>query len=753
MDFRILGWVEARNDSGTKVTHGGAKAVLAVLAVLLLDRDRDRVSTARLAQALYPEGWLDAADAERKKRENTVRNTVDRLRGALDDDIVDGEHRVGYRLRRKPDELDADRFDRLAVDGRAAWNRKDAQAAARLLSTALDEWNGDPLDGLDPTPFVEQHRRLLRAGREDAEDLLVQANLEVEGPTAQLAAWIDGLLEKDPQRRSLWESLMRLEYRRAGPTTALATYKRAVSAYRDTDLPVPDTLRGLAMRITAQDPGLDQDIRHEKRSRGGVSRPDPLEPAVFPVGRDVSSPARLIWARSGVLPYTARPEVLAELQTWMSADEAFAMCVVGGRGGSGKTHLGVALCEHASWLEWLNGFLPETADQATFDALGGAASGRLVVVDYAENRVEQFGRVAALTATASVKHPVRVVLLVRAVPRLDNDWSFVLRYRGSAPLEAALDQAKQWILDDLPLGPKERLRLLTVAMKALGEHIGIPVSVPSPEQAESAMAGELFTSPLMVVIDAVRAVQGDPETATGDEKPRATRAEMLGGLLRHEQRYWEVQARLLGLAASPELLRRVVALATLTGAAKDQEAVGLLRLIPNLADARAERRFDLADWMHELYPSGPDWWNPLEPDLLGEHLVATADTTPAIVAAMLTRDDHLAQLARVLDVCGRLAADQPELQDTLQPILSEALVRLCRIAANEGKQDRPRPYGSTTMADALNCAAREIKPTVVPEALTCLPGRDRNLTELGKTLQSLYSAQRRRRLPPEQGPS
>ncbi|WP_461189934.1 hypothetical protein [Arthrobacter sp. Z4-13] len=70
----------------------------------------------------------------------------------------------------------------------------------------------------------------------------------------------------------------------------------------------------------------------------------PLEPAVAPVGRSVTSAARLVRARSGVLPYVDRGGNLAALSEWVGLPEPFALCIIGGRGGSGKTRLGVELC-------------------------------------------------------------------------------------------------------------------------------------------------------------------------------------------------------------------------------------------------------------------------------------------------------------------------------------------------------------------------------------------------------------------------
>jgi hypothetical protein len=80
-----------------------------------------------------------------------------------------------------------------------------------------------------------------------------------------------------------------------------------------------------------------------------------LEAAVVPVGENVSSPARLLRARSCVLPYTARVGLLEQLREWVFAPGAFSIALVGGRGGSGKTRLGVEVARHAARAGWLSG--------------------------------------------------------------------------------------------------------------------------------------------------------------------------------------------------------------------------------------------------------------------------------------------------------------------------------------------------------------------------------------------------------------
>src|SRR5262249_12878995 len=101
--------------------------------------------------------------------------------------------------------------------------------------------------------------------------------------------------------------------------------------------------------------------------------------------------------------------------------------------------------------------------------------------------------------------------------------------------------------------------------------------------------------------------------------------------------------------------------ATLAGARDDAEAQALLDLIPDLVDERGatvRRRVD--GWLRDLY-DGPDRWNPLRPDRLGEALVARVlaeqdDVGVALLTAVLGLVSD-AQVERALDVLVRLAAN------------------------------------------------------------------------------------------------
>jgi len=271
------------------------------------------------------------------------------------------------------------------------------------------------------------------------------------------------------------------------------------------------------------------------------------------------------------------------------------------------------LCRAAAPAGWLCGLLDGAAEPAAVEALADVPTPRLVVVDYAESRAEQLEvLLPALNEKATAKSPVRVLLLVRASPRHD-DWSEPLRGRGDW-LDTVLDDTAQQILNERPLTPAERAALFTAAAIAFADwdHSDLPAeTLPIPDPPWT-LEQPAFATPLLVVTAAYLTVHGARDLPT-------TREGLLEELTGHEDRYWRSTSTTLGLDAA--LRGRIVATATLAGADTEDEARQMLQLLPDLADATAERRGQLARWVRDLYP-GPRWWNPLEPDLLGEHLVA-----------------------------------------------------------------------------------------------------------------------------------
>lgn len=79
-------------------------------------------------------------------------------------------------------------------------------------------------------------------------------------------------------------------------------------------------------------------------------RPVPLEPAWIELPPDVTSPARLLRARYGVVPYLPPADLGERLASWCHSPAPFALRVVAGAAGAGKTRIAIELCRTLSGL-------------------------------------------------------------------------------------------------------------------------------------------------------------------------------------------------------------------------------------------------------------------------------------------------------------------------------------------------------------------------------------------------------------------
>ena len=73
--------------------------------------------------------------------------------------------RAGYELELAPGQLDADEFERLAAEGRAALSYGDPAAAARCLRDALALWRGPPLEDFAYESFAQAEIARLEEAR------------------------------------------------------------------------------------------------------------------------------------------------------------------------------------------------------------------------------------------------------------------------------------------------------------------------------------------------------------------------------------------------------------------------------------------------------------------------------------------------------------------------------------------------------------------------------------------------------------
>ncbi|MGN6799878.1 MAG: BTAD domain-containing putative transcriptional regulator [Gaiellaceae bacterium] len=246
MDFRVLGPVEVY-DGDRRLPLGGPKQ-RAVLAVLLLGRN-EPVSRDRLIDALWGEEPPTSAP-------HTLDAYISRLRKSL------GPERLtrgsgAYVLHVEPGELDLDRFEALAVQGRELLADGKASDAAAKLREALALWRGDALGDLVYEPFGAHAAAPLHERRLEAVEDRADAELAA-GHARDLVGELADLVRTHPFRERLLGQLMLALYRSGQQARALEAFRVGRhTLVQELGLEPGPALRELERAILAHDPSLE----------------------------------------------------------------------------------------------------------------------------------------------------------------------------------------------------------------------------------------------------------------------------------------------------------------------------------------------------------------------------------------------------------------------------------------------------------------------------------------------------------------
>jgi len=346
MEFRILGPVEVRGERGP-VTLGGPKP-RAILAVLLLHQN-EPVSADRLANDV----WGEEAPAATPQN---VQVNVSRLRKALGDDVVTTTS-AGYRLRVRPGELDADRFEELVEHGRRALDDGQVEEAAAVLREAEHMWQGRPLADVADLPFASAEIARLEEEQMAAIEARVEADAAA-GRHAELVSDLRQLVAEHPTRERLAGQLMLALYRCGRQAEALETYHQA-RRYLTEEIgiePGPE-LKALQEAVLNQDPSLKLERLPHELAAAAMS---PL------VGR--------------------APELRLLLERWERAETgAGALVTIAAAPGMGKTRLAAEVAVEAhrrrATIVHASGRGPPAHVLRALDRAREATSATLLVLD------------------------------------------------------------------------------------------------------------------------------------------------------------------------------------------------------------------------------------------------------------------------------------------------------------------------------------------------------------------------------------
>lgn len=348
MRYRVLGPVHM-----TPRTPSAAKP-RAVLATLLV-QSNTVVSTHTLIDELW------GAEPPRTAT-TTLQVYVSQLRKALLEDseeAAEGTDTVqplqtrppGYLMRVAPNELDLAVFESLRAEGRAAYGRRDYEAASRTLSRALALWTGPALSGIPHGPSLETSAIRLGELRAEVLEQRISADLRL-GLHQELVGELMALAHEHPLRETLHCHLMVALYRSGRQSDALQVYHRARRSLVD-ELGVEPgpVLSRLQERILASDPSL---VRHSEPERrlvpvgGSGHRPaGDLGDRSAGGGRP---PGPAVWLPPAVAHFTGREDQLAFGERLLAGERRVRnkVLVLSGRAGAGKTALAVRLAHGAA---------------------------------------------------------------------------------------------------------------------------------------------------------------------------------------------------------------------------------------------------------------------------------------------------------------------------------------------------------------------------------------------------------------------
>jgi DNA-binding SARP family transcriptional activator/streptogramin lyase len=201
VEFRILGPLEVVEDGRPISIRRGKEQAL--LAYLLLHAN-EVVPSGTLIDVLWDERPPPTAS-------KILQNGVSHLRKQLGNGRLETKD-PGYLLRVEKDELDLERFERLAREGREA--------------EALALWRGTPLLDLREERFADEARRRLEEQRLAVIEDRVDADLAA-GRHADLIPELEALVSANPLRERPVGQLMVALYRAGRQSDALDAYQRA----------------------------------------------------------------------------------------------------------------------------------------------------------------------------------------------------------------------------------------------------------------------------------------------------------------------------------------------------------------------------------------------------------------------------------------------------------------------------------------------------------------------------------------------
>ena len=323
---------------------------------------------------------------------------------------------------------------------------------------------------------------------------------------------------------------------------------------------------------------------------------------------EFSPPGTLLRADHGIVPFHGREMELADLSRWCREKVSIGVRLYTSPGGMGKTRLALEACRQLRLEGWRTGFATSAADRSAGDAIRELANGSgplLVVVDYVETRrAFLIALLGGLMAAGGEK--ARVLLLARS----REDWWELLKREGTEVGDLISSPATRHVaLQPLTNTAEERQTAYRIASRAFAEALGKAIPLDLPEYLD----GEHYRPILIIQMAALAAVEG---SLLKDENG------ILDWMLAREKRFWDSQAvaRRLPNDLMPGIARAMCAITLGGGTVSKKGTLALLEALKFFQGQPRSVLDNIARLLHQTYP-GDRWVMPLQPDILGEHLL------------------------------------------------------------------------------------------------------------------------------------